>query len=166
VSGQASSPLELYSGEVLPDWIDYNGHMNLAYYVLAFDYATDVFLERLGFDGSFRETHDSSTFAAEIHVSYRRELHLGDPFRITTQLLDYDDKRIHYFHQMYHATRGWLAASNELMSLHMNMSARKVAPMHPEILGKLEAQLNEHRSLPLPEPAGQKIGIRHGRRDR
>lgn len=156
--------LDVYSGVVLPEWIDYNGHMNLAYYVLAFDYATDVFLDYLGLTESFRTAHDSSTFAAEIHVSYARELHVGDAFRIYTQLLDYDEKRIHYFHRMTHLGEGWLAAGNELMSLHMDMSARRVAPMHPDILANLAGLMSDHARLPLPAEAGRAMGIPGGRR--
>jgi acyl-CoA thioester hydrolase len=161
-----SSPaevLDVYSGVVLPEWIDYNGHMNLAYYVLAFDYATDVFLDYLGLTEKFRRTHDSSTFAAEIHVSYARELHVGDAFRISTQLIDYDEKRIHYFHRMNHLAEGWMAAGNELMSLHMDMSARKVAPMHPDIQANLAELWSGHAALPTPSEAGRAMGIPGGR---
>lgn len=158
--------LDTYSGVVLPEWIDYNGHMNLAYYVLAFDYASDVFLDYLGLTEKFRARHDSSTFAAEIHVSYARELHLGDGFRISTQLLDYDEKRIHYFHRMIHLGEGWIAAGNELMSLHMDMSTRKVAPMHPEIQGNLAELMSDHARLPVPPEAGRAMEIPGSRRSR
>mgnify|MGYP000323949692 CR=1 FL=1 len=155
--------LDVYSGVVLPKWIDYNGHMNLAYYVLAFDYATDVFLDYLGLTERFRATHDSSTFAAEIHVSYARELQVGDAFRISTQLIDYDEKRIHYFHRMNHLGEGWAAAGNELMSLHMDMSARKVAPMHPDIQANLAELMSDHAALPVPPEVGRAMGIPGGR---
>ena len=112
----AAQVLCLYHGRVQAEWIDYNGHMNLAYYVLAFDYATDAFLDYLGLTEEFRARRQASTFAAEIHVNYLRELHRGDNFRISTQLLGYDHKRIHYFHRLYHAGEGWLAATNELRS--------------------------------------------------
>jgi acyl-CoA thioester hydrolase len=158
--------LDVYSGVVLPEWIDYNGHMNLAYYVLAFDYASDVFLDYLGLTEQFRATHDSSTFAAEIHVSYARELHAGDAFRIYTQLLDYDEKRIHYFHRMAHLGEGWVAAGNELMSLHMDMSARKVAPMHPDIQANLAELMSNHAALPVQPEAGRAMGIPGGCRSR
>lgn len=156
--------LDVYSGVVLPEWIDYNGHMNLAYYVLAFDYASDVFLDYLGLTGSFRAANHSSTFAAEIHVSYARELHLGDAFRIYTQLLDYDEKRIHYFHRMIHLGEGWVAAGNELMSLHMDMSARKVTPMHPDIQTNLASLMSDQASLSMPAEAGRAIKVPGGRR--
>jgi len=147
----------LYRGCVQAEWIDYNGHMNLAYYVLAFDYATDAFLDYLGLTEDFRARQQASTFAAEIHVNYLRELHRGDSFRISTQLLGYDHKRIHYFHRLYHADEGWLAATNELMSLYMDMGQRRVTSMPGEITDALDSLMASHRGLAWPEQAGRSI---------
>ncbi len=153
-------PLVTHTGAVLPEWIDYNGHMNLAYYVLLFDFATDTLLEHLGLTPSFRTRCNASTFAAEIHVNYLRELHLGDAVRITTQLLDHDARRIHYFHRMYHRTRGYLAATNELLSLYVDMEARRVVEMPPAIQRRVATLGRAHERLPQPEQAGSVIGIR------
>ncbi|HRZ24495.1 MAG TPA: thioesterase family protein, partial [Candidatus Contendobacter sp.] len=79
------SPLCLYTSVALPEWIDYNGHMNVAYYVLAFDHATDAFTEYLGLGRDYQERQRCSTFVVETHVNYQRELVAGDPIRITTQ---------------------------------------------------------------------------------
>jgi len=147
---QLDASLAIYRSSVQQQWIDYNGHMNLAYYVLAFDHATDEFLEYLGLTREFREHHLASTFAAEIRVNYVRELHLADEFQVMTQLLDFDEKRIHYFHRMYHAGEGWLAASNELMSLYMDMSVRRVGTMPTVLLAKLQALLEAQRHIPVP----------------
>lgn len=149
-----------HTGVVLPEWIDYNGHMNLSYYVLLFDHATDRFLDRIGLTATYRARHDASTFSAEIHVNYLRELKVGDPVRITTQLLDHDGKRMHYFHRMFHAREGWLAATNELMSLYVDMKARRVAQMPAPIRRRLAVLAAAHRRLPRPEQAGSVIGIR------
>ncbi len=156
---QTSAPLQLRTDTVRPEWIDYNGHMNLAYYVLAFDYATDDFLDYLGLTAAFREQHDASTFAAEIHVSYLREVHAGDGLRFTTQLIDYDAKRLHYFHRMYHAAEGWLAATNELVSLYMDMHERRVAAMPEAILARVARVMRAHGALPAPEQLGRRIAI-------
>ena len=155
----ADAPLVLHRDHVRPEWIDYNGHLNLAYYVLIFDYATDAFLEAAGITESFRERENASTFSAEIHVTYLRELHQGDPVRITTQLLDFDDKRIHYFHRMHHAQEGYLAATNELLSLYMDMGSRRVTRMPAAVVERLDLLMRQHAGLPWPEQAGHLISV-------
>jgi len=81
-------------------WIDYNGHMNVAYYVLAFDHATDVVLDALGLGAAYADTSGMSIFVADMHVAYRREVHEGDMLRFESRLFDFDDKRLHIFHTM------------------------------------------------------------------
>ena len=156
------APLELYQARVLPEWIDYNGHMNVAWYVLAFDLATDAFLDYIGLTASWRDEHQASTFTGAMHVNYLGELREGDPIRITTQLLGCDDKRIHYFHHMYHAGSGTLAATNELLSLYMDMRTRRVAPIPAALRARLDSIVAAHRRLPRPEQAGHVIAIRPG----
>ncbi|MDJ0947645.1 MAG: thioesterase family protein [Alphaproteobacteria bacterium] len=150
-------PLALHAEPVRPDWIDYNGHMNVAFYVLAFDHATDAFFDFIGLDEAYRETQNASTFAVESHVCYLRELHEGDPMRFTTQLLGFDAKRLHYFHRMYHAEGGYLAATLESLSLHVDMATRRVAPMPDAIFDRLARIHEAHAGLPRPSEAGQTI---------
>ena len=79
-----------------------------------------------------KERH-GSTFTAECHVRYLREIHLGDPVQVLVWLLEADDKRLHTFQELRHATEGWLSATSENMSLHIDMSSRKVAAFPPDI---------------------------------
>ena len=76
---------------------------------------------------------DGSTFTAECHVRYLREIHLGDPVQVSVWLLEADDKRLHTFQELRHATEGWLSATSENMSLHIDMGSRKVAAFPPDI---------------------------------
>ena len=154
------APLSLYYGKVLPAWIDYNGHMNVAYYVLAFDHATDTFLDYIGMNEDYRARTHGSIFTLELHVNYLREVLLDDPLRCDTYLLDYDLKKMHYFHQMYHAEEGYLAATNELIVLHMDMQQRRSAAMPDEILDTLAAIKASQETLSTPEQVGSVIGIR------
>jgi acyl-CoA thioester hydrolase len=154
------APLQLHRDRVRPEWIDYNGHMNLAYYVLAFDYATDALFDFLGCGAAYKEATDFSTFTLEGHVTYDREVLEGEPLLFKTWLLDYDAKRIHYFHEMWHAEAGYLASTNELISIHIDMAARRSAPFPETILGRLEAVMQEHRKLERPANVGRVIGIR------
>ena len=82
---------------VEPQWIDYNGHLNVAYYNVLFDRAIDEVYELIGLGPTYLERHKHSTMVAEAHVRYLREVHQDDPVRVTVQLLDYDAKRIHLF---------------------------------------------------------------------
>jgi len=152
--------LDIHQETVVPEWIDYNGHMNVAYYVLVFDHATDALFDHVGIGESYRNEHDSSLFVVESHITYDREVALGDPLRITTQILDNDEKRLHFFHRMFHATEGYLAATTELLSLHVDMKSRRTAPFPDEPLKKLEALKTDHLAVPKPEQAGRIIGIR------
>jgi len=153
-------PLRVYREAVLPEWIDYNGHMNVAYYVLAFDHATDAMYDHLGLDRAYRERTGCSTFAVEMNVSYVREVHEGDPLAFATWILGVDDKRLHYYHEMYHGAEGWLAATCELLSLHIDMARRRTAPFSEDIRTRLEAVRAAHAALPRPERVGRTFGVK------
>lgn len=142
-----------------PQWIDYNGHLNVAYYNVLFDRAVDELYELLGIGPSYLERHKHSTMVAETHVRYLREIHEGDPARVTVQLIDYDAKRFHLFEQLFHAGEGWLSATCESMTLHVDMMAKKVAPF-PEHVMRAFAQLKAaHAALPAPEGAGRRVAM-------
>jgi acyl-CoA thioester hydrolase len=144
---------------VEPQWIDYNGHLNMAYYNVLFDRAVDEAYELIGIGLDYLKTHGHSTFTAEAHVRYLRELHEGDPVRVTLQLLDYDAKRIHYFEELSHATEGWLSATSENMTLHVDMTSKKVAPFPDSIMHTLAAMKAAHAGLPRPQAAGRRIAM-------
>ena len=106
---------------VEPGWIDYNGHLNMAYYNVLFDRAVRRGLRAPRLRRRLcRSARGIPCFTAEVHVRYLRELHAGDPVRVTFQLLDYDAKRMHYFEQLFHAEEGWLSATSENMVLHVD----------------------------------------------
>ncbi len=152
---------ELFSFEidVDPAWIDYNGHMNIAYYVLAFDKATDHMFDLLGLGAAYVAAQKASIFAVEAHVTYDREVVSGDPLLIRTQLLGCDAKRIHFFHQMYHAHEGYLSATNEIMGLHVDTAARRAVPFPAERAVVVEAAVQKHAALPQPPAAGRRISL-------
>jgi acyl-CoA thioester hydrolase len=145
--------------KVEPQWIDYNGHLNMAYYNVLFDRAVDEAYELLGIGIDYLKRTKHSTFTAECHVRYLRELHEGDPVRVTFQLLDYDAKRVHYFEQLVHAREGWLSATSENMTLHVDMTAKKVAPFPDSALRALAAMKAAHAHLPIPNGVGRRIAM-------
>jgi len=154
-----AAPLDRYRDVVRPEWIDHNQHMNVGYYLVVFDYATDEFMSWVGLDAAHRAARAITTFCLEAHVTYHREVREGDPLRFTTHLLGHDEKRLHYIHAMFHAEDGWLAATNELMSLHVSRATRRAVAMAPEILARLAAIQRAHDALPRPPQAGRAIGL-------
>ena len=143
---------------VEPDWIDYNGHLNMAYYNVLFDRGADDLFEEFGIGPDYPQKRGFSTFSAEFHVCYLRELHEGDQVYVTSQLLDMDEKRFHFFQELHHVD-GWLSATGEGLGLHIDMSGPKVAPMPDDVKAKMRGVFEAHRPLPRPERAGRRIGI-------
>lgn len=143
-----------------PAWIDYNGHLNLAYYHVLFDRAVDEVWSILGLGPDYATERGMTTFAAENHILYRREVKLLDSVRVTVRLVDFDEKRLHLWLEMRHASDGWLAATSELMTLHVNVEARHVAAMPPDIFANLAAMKSAHASLPRPADLGRVISMR------
>ena len=154
-----AAPLALHLESVDPAWIDHNGHMNLAYYMLAFDHATDAFFDYIGLGVSYLEGNNCSTFALEAQMTYDRELVAGDPMRFETQLLDHDAKRLHYMHFMYHDREGYLASTNELISVHVDMTQRRSSPMPQSVIERLDQVASSHGALPRPTQAGRVISL-------
>ena len=155
-----AAPLDRHPATVLPDWIDWNGHMNVGYYVVAFDKATDVMCEQFGCSWDYTRLKIGMTFVLEAHVTYDREVKEGDGLRITTQILDHDAKRLHFIHMMYHAKEGYLAATNELMLMNIDYQTRRSAPWPDFAMERIEKLAAAHATLPRPAQAGRLIGIK------
>ena len=149
------APMETLRETVRAEWTDYNGHMNLAYFVLVFDLATDGFYADFGLGEDYCRRTNHSTFAVESHTAYLAELHKGATLRCTTQLLGFDDKRMHYFHHMYREEDGVLAATMELMAVHVDLAVRKVRPMPDGVQDRLGRIFLTHAALERPPQIGR-----------
>jgi len=145
--------------EIEPAWIDFNGHLNMAYFHVIFDRALDEGFGLLGMGPDYAEERGSSLFTAEVHTTYKRELKLHDPVRVTLQLVDYDEKRLHYYMEIRHAAEGWVSAAMEGISLHVDMETRKVSPFPDDIRANLAVMKASHGRLARPEFLGRVIGI-------
>jgi acyl-CoA thioester hydrolase len=154
------APLDRHRTIVKPDWIDWNGHMNVGYYVVAFDQATDTLCQQFGCGFEYTRDKIGMTFVLEAHVTYDREVKEGDELRITTHILDHDAKRLHYIHAMYHAGEGYLAATNELMLMNIDYASRRSARWPDFALERIEKMAAAHATLPKPKQAGRLIGIK------
>ncbi len=145
--------------QIEPQWIDYNGHLNMAYYNVMFDRAIDELWLHLGIGPGYMRERNGSTFTAECHVRYLREIHLGDPVQVSILLVDADEKRLHTFEELRHADEGWLSATSENMTIHIDMTARKAAPFPPDIRARIEAVKIAHSGVARPEGIGRKIAM-------
>ena len=148
-----------FEGEVLPQWIDANGHLNLAYYVVLFDQATDLLYDEIGVGQAYRDATGNSTFTAETHTMYEREVRVGERVRVVPHLLGADAKRLHYFHEMFHAEHGHRVAAQELIALHIDLSVRRVAPFPPELSVRLQSAVRARAGQKLPSGVGRRIAM-------
>jgi acyl-CoA thioester hydrolase len=153
------APYQRFEGEVLPEWIDWNNHLNLAYYVVLFDKATDLLFEELGLGLDYRRNEEKGTFVAETHLVYERELLVGEKVRIATRILGSDEKRLYLGHEMFRIKDGERSATQELMFLHMDLQARRVSPFPPEMRARIAAWTEAHAALPHAAWAGRRVGI-------
>ncbi|ALJ35509.1 thioesterase-like protein [Azospirillum brasilense] len=154
------TPLRLHRETVRPEWIDYNGHMNVAYYLLAFDHATDAVLDHFEIGKAYAEGEGRSMFAVEAHLTYAREVTEGDGLTFTSLVLGADAKRLHLFHEMRHEEDGFLAATAEFVLLHVDLAERRSVPLAPETAERLTRTVAEHATLPVPPQAGRSVGLR------
>tara|TARA_Y100001960_G_C14747925_1_gene866719 strand:+ start:370 stop:846 length:477 start_codon:yes stop_codon:yes gene_type:complete len=152
-------PFTIHEEIVQPEWIDYNGHMNVAYYVLAFDHATDRLLNFLDLGTAYTERETKSIFQVECHIKYIQEVKEGDALTFTIQLLDYDTKRIHLFSSMYHRDNGFLSATAEWLGIHVDLQERRSVELAEASLERLAELKLDHAELPTPVQISGSIGI-------
>ena len=142
---------------VKPEWIDHNGHMNVAFFVLAFDEATDAVYETWGLGLSYPETSGCSVFTLGMNVDYHRELFEGDALRIETTLVDCDAKRIHYVHRMFTVASDELCATNECLCMNVNLESRRSAPFPDDVMSTLQSAVSRDADL---DCVGRTLAIR------
>lgn len=140
-------------------WIDYNGHMNMGYYSVVMDRCADEAFAAMGFGPDYVAERGLTTYTAEFHVRYLRELKLGERVRSSFYLLDHDEKRFHFFQELFHED-GWCAATGESLTLHVDLSGPRVVAMPDDIAARVAAMARDHADLPRPEGVGSRIGIR------
>lgn len=150
---------EVYTATVLPEWIDVNAHMNVAWYLLAFDYAIDSLWHDFGLTDDNRSQTGSSTFAVESHIRYLNELVEGESFVVKTRVLAFDDKRLHQFQYLFSADTGKLSATCEWLHLHVDLNVRRVRPWPDSILSAISAHPCTLLETAWPDASGQRIAI-------
>lgn len=159
--GQAAL-LATWRGPVSADWVDYNGHLRDAFYLLIFSYATDALMDRIGLDASGRKSTGHSLFTLEAHINYVQEVSSGAMVEVRTQLLGHDSKRLQVYHSLHQDGVQALLAANEQMLLNVDLTERagpRSAPFAPTVLERLEAIRVVHQALPKPKYAGRSIAL-------
>lgn len=153
----------LHKETVRPEWVDYNGHMNVAYYVLIFDHATDAVLDRLDIGSEYRRRTNCSIFVAEAHVTYEREVHEGQEVAVASRLIGVEGNRLIIYHEMTVVGFDGLVASNEVLCLHVDLAVRRSAPLATDVGERLAAIAAAQASAEQPRRAGRAIALK-GRR--
>ena len=149
----------LHREGVRPEWVDYNGHMNVAYYVLIFDHATDAALDQLDVGEAYRRRAGCSVFVGEMHVTYRQEVMEGDELTVATRLLASDDRRLVLFHEMSCPRFATPVAGNEVLCVHVDLATRRAAPWPASATETLARALASQARLPPPKQAGRSIRL-------
>ncbi len=155
---EVGAPLRLYSGTVLPQWVDYNGHMSESFYLYAFGDATDALFRYVGVNEEYRAA-GNSFYTVESHINYVAEVSGGEPLQFTTQVLGLDDKRLHLFHEMHHGRTGKLLCTTEQMLLHVDSKAQAAAPITPEVHAALSAIMAAHGGMDRPVQVGRVMKV-------
>lgn len=142
-------------------WLDYNGHLNMAYYHVMFDRTVDLALDEVNLGAAYRGATNASIFNVETHVLYRREVHAHDQVRVSFQLLSRDAKRIHAFQTMVREEDRELVATSESMFVHVDLGARQVAPFPAAQSAALDVMAGAHKGAGQPDQAGRRIAPLH-----
>ena len=136
----------LKTEKVIKEWTDYNGHLNVAFYVRVFDIAADVMLDNFKMGGHSAKQDKKTTFVAEMYTAYKQEVRLGEDVETHLTYVDHDKKRIHYRLSMFHKEKKYLAATNEVLSLYVDLSQRKVVEFDKDRLKLMDESIEENSS--------------------
>ena len=154
-----ATPLKLWEGEVLPDWVDANRHMNDGYYAVAFGEASWRVQDRLGMHAEYRARTGGTLYSVEAHLTWDRELSLGQRLHIESLLLGVDAKRLRVFHRLFATDEGYSAATMDVMMLHVvqGEDGVRTGPFPADIARHLERVAAEHADLGVSEEAGRSV---------
>jgi len=151
--------LTTYQTTIIPDWVDYNGHLRDAFYLLIFSYATDALMDHLGLDSNSREARGNSLFTLELHLNYLHEVKLDAQVEVHTQIIAHDSKRVHLYHSLHLVGDDKELAGNEQMLLHVDLAGPRSAPFSELSLTRLQTIVADQADLPSPEYIGRVIAL-------
>ena len=150
----------LWSGVVRPEWTDYNGHLNVRYFLWVFDEATHIWYADLKLGQPYREKTDHTTFAVQCHVTYQREGRENERLEIRSQMLGFDDKRLHYFKTLHNVDGNYQMATFEQICLHVDLSNRRVVPWPDYIIESFSERFERHSQIAVPPEVGARMSVK------
>lgn len=148
-----------YRTAIQPEWVDYNGHLRDAFYLLIFSYATDALMDQLGLDEAGRRRTGHTLYTLECHLNYLAEVRLGAEVEVRTQLLAHDRKRLHIHHGLHYPGGAQLLAASEQMLMNIDSAAGRSAPFDEQVLARVLALAEAQRGLPRPVHVGRLIAL-------
>ncbi|MGF6770201.1 acyl-CoA thioester hydrolase [Paraburkholderia sp. GAS199] len=151
--------LPSYRDTVRAEWVDYNGHLRDAFYMLIFSFATDALIDRIGLPDTVREARHRSIYTLEAHVSYLHEIKEGAQVRVDMRILAHDAKRIHLYLEMFTEGNADPVSAGEQMLLHVDTTGPRGAAFDPDVAVSLSALVEAQTALPPPRFAGRVIGL-------
>jgi carnitine 3-dehydrogenase len=154
-----SQPLRLHAARVLPEWVDYNGHMTESRYLQVFGDSSDALFRYIGIDAEYHAA-GLSYYTVETHIMHLREVAAEEPLHVTTQIQGCDDKRLHVFHALHRSCDQVLLATAEQMLLHVDTGAGRACPARPDVLARVQRLADAQAGLPRPDEAGRFVGQR------
>ncbi|MBJ9977056.1 thioesterase family protein [Pseudomonas sp. S75] len=149
-----------YRTTIAQDWVDYNGHLRDAFYLLIFSYATDALMERIGLDAGSRGRSGHSLFTLEAHINYLHEVKLGTEVWVQTQVLGYDSKRLHVYHTLHREGFADVLSASEQMLLHVDLAGPRSAPFSEGSVERLQAWLDQQPAREAACYVGRVMGLR------
>ncbi len=148
-----------YRTAIQPEWVDYNGHLRDAFYLLIFSYATDALMDRLGLDETGRARSGHTLYTLECHLNYLAEIKLGAEVEVRTQLLGHDRKRLHIHHGLYYPGNAELLAASEQMLINIASASGRSAPFDAQVQPRVLALAEAQQGLAMPAHVGRVIGL-------
>ena len=153
-------PLDpLHRATIRDEWLDYNGHLNEAYYVLVFSHASDALIDLIGMDAAWRAANRMTVYTLETHVRYLQEVGVGVEVVVNCRLLGVAEKRARLFHAMHRADDGRLLATAEMLIANVDATGPRTAPWAADVRRRLDEFMALHAGEPLPEGAGRAISL-------
>lgn len=148
-----------YRTQVLEEWVDYNGHLRDAFYLLIFSYATDALMECIGLDADSRGQSGHSLFTLEAHLNYLHEVKLGTEVWVQTQIIAFDRKRLHVYHSLHRSGFDEVLSASEQLLLHVDLAGPRSAPFSEQSIGLLQGLAQGQQDLPAAVYVQRVIGI-------
>ena len=153
--------IPIYRTAILPEWIDYNGHLRDAYYALILSLASDALMDRLGMDAGYRAASGNTLYTVEMHIHYLREIHQSETVLVGVRLLAVDHKRIHAAFEISCDGKQGVAATAEFMLLHVHQAATvSVTPFEPAVAAAIASLMTPVTDTPWPGPGSRRMQLR------